>query len=94
MSDRDYKRFMPSFITLLFDLFEHFRRNKAHDNSIKRLDKTQEKLATVEHMLVRLEKKIQHNRDTIKQVSVRIQIYLIANFVVLVAVLLKVCGAY
>ncbi len=90
MADKGLKRFIPSFIPLVFELIQHFNRNKAHDQNIKKLDKTQEKLSTVEHMLVRLEKKIQTNRDEIQKLTIRIHIYLVANFIVLVAVLLKV----
>ncbi len=90
MTDKSFKRFIPSFLPLAFELFQHFNRNKAHDANIKKLDKTQEKLATVEHMMVRLEKKIQTNRNEIQKLAVRVQIFLIANLVVLISVLLKV----
>ncbi len=90
MSDKSFRRFMPSFIPLIFELLQHFTRNKAHDQNIRKLDKTQEKLATVEHMMVRLEKKIQHNRAEIQKLAIRVQIFLIANLIVLIGVLLKV----
>jgi len=83
-------KFLPSFIPLALELWHQFSRNKSHDQNIKKLDKTQEKLATVEHMLVRLEKKIHNNRDEIKKLAFRVQLYLVINFAVLLAVLLKV----
>lgn len=89
MADKTFKRFVPSFIPLLFELYRHFSRDHSHDQNIKKLDKTQEKLSTVEHMLVRLEKKIQTNREEIKKMAFRLQVYLIANFAVLLIVILK-----
>lgn len=90
MANMTFNRLIPSFIPIFFELMHHFKRDKVHDVNIKRLDKTQEKLATVEHMMVRLEKKVQNNRDEIQKMAIRIQIYLVANFLVLLTVLLRV----
>ncbi len=84
-------RFMPAFIPLLFELFRQFRRNVSHDESIRKTDKSAEKLATIEHMMVRLERKVQHNRDTYMQIARRVTIWLIINSALLVAILVKLC---
>lgn len=82
-------RFMPAFIPILFELFRQFKRNALHDESIRKTDKSAEKLATIEHMLVRLERKIQHNRDTYEKIASRVMIWLIINSALLVAILVK-----
>jgi len=46
-------------------------------------------MATVEHMLVRLERKIQQNRETYEKIATRIQIWLAINSVLLIAIAVK-----
>ena len=69
MAEKSFKRYLPSFITIVFELLEHWKRDSAHNSNIKKLDKTSEQLGTIEHMLVRLEKKIQYNRDLVDKLK-------------------------
>ncbi len=89
MADRGFRRFMPAFIPLAFELFRHFKRDVNHNGNIRKSDKSTEKLATLEHMLVRLEKKIQHNRETYEKIANRIMIWLALNSLVLIAIAVK-----
>jgi hypothetical protein len=46
-------------------------------------------MATIEHMLVRLERKIQNNRDTYLKIANKVTIWLIINSALLVTILIK-----
>lgn len=81
---------IPTFIPLAFELLRHFKRDTSHNNNIKKYDKTQEKLATVEHLIVRLEKKVQQSKDSTQAISTRLQIWLALNSAVLIAIAIKV----
>lgn len=89
MARSGLSRFMPAFIPLLFEVFRHFKRDMVHNDNIRKTDKTAEKMATMEHMLVRLERKIQHNRETYIKIANRVTFWLIINSALLVTVLIK-----
>jgi len=80
---------MPAFIPLMFEVFRHFKRDLSHNDNIRKTDKSAEKMATIEHMLVRLERKIQNNRDTYLKIANKVTIWLIINSALLVTILIK-----
>jgi len=94
MSEKGYKRFLPSFITIVFELFEHLARHSAHSSNVKKLDKTAEQLGTIENLLVKLEKKVQVNRDLIERLKLQLTFSLIVNVVFMLVILLKVLGYF
>ncbi|MDY0150927.1 MAG: hypothetical protein RBS43_01485 [Candidatus Cloacimonas sp.] len=85
-----FNRFIPTYIPLMFELVRHFKRDTNHNQNIKKNDKTQEKLATMEHLMVRLEKKVQLNRDVYNKSFNQLRIWLALNSVLLIAILVKV----
>lgn len=87
---KSFSRFIPAFIPLVFEIFRQYKRSFNHDGNIRKADKTAEKIATVEHMLVRLEKKIQLNRETFEKLAGRILIWLAINSALLIAIGIKV----
>lgn len=89
MASKGFNKFIPAFIPLVFELMRHFRRDMNHNNNIRKTDKTGEKIANIEHFMVRLEKKIQQNRDTYMAIANRLTIWLFANSVILIAILVK-----
>jgi hypothetical protein len=68
----------------------HFRRDVNHNGNIRKVDKTAEKMATMEHMMVRLEKKIQVNRETYEKIANRILIWSAINSALLIAIAVKI----
>lgn len=90
MAEKSYKRFLPSFITIVFELLEHWKRDAAHNSNIRKLDKTADQLGTIENMLVRLEKKIQYNRDLVDRLKFMLYISMAANLLLLIVIFLKV----
>lgn len=89
MADTGFRRFIPAYIPLAFELIRHFRRDVSHNGNIRKTDKTTEKMATMEHMLVRLEKKIQVNRETYEKIAGRVIIWLAINSVLLIGIAVK-----
>jgi hypothetical protein len=89
MAAKGFNRFLPAFIPLAFEVMRHLRRDSSHNNNIKKYDKTSEKLSTIEHLMVRLEKKTQADREAFKAVNARIQIWLAINSVLLIAIVVK-----
>lgn len=87
---KSFSKFIPAFIPLFFELFRQYKRSFSHDGNIRKSDKTAEKIATVEHMLVRLEKKIQMNRETYEKIASRILTWLAINSIILIAVAIKI----
>lgn len=83
------KRFLPAFIPVAYEVVRHLRRDTTHNSEIKKFDKSEEKLATIEHLIVRLEKKAQSNKDEIRASKVRLEIWLAINSALLVAIFVK-----
>lgn len=84
-----FNRFMPAFIPLLFEVMRHLRRDSNHNSNIKKNDRTTEKLGTIEHLMVRLEKKVQLNRDVYNKSFNQLRWWLIINSALLIAILVK-----
>jgi len=63
---------MINLITLIMTFIRTFMLNAKHDYKIKTFDKTKEKINTIEHMIVKLEKKLGDCRNEIE--SLRQQI--------------------
>lgn len=90
MAALGFKKFIPAFIPLAFELLRQVKRNNHHDSNIRKTDKTAEKIATVEHLLVRLEKKVQANREVYSKTASRIYIWMAGNSILLILIGLKV----
>lgn len=88
---KTFNRFIPAFIPLIFELMRHFRRDLSHNNSIKKFDKNQEKIATIEHLMVKMEKKMISQREQSRILFNRIIWWLAINSALLIAILVKLC---
>ncbi|MCB5267080.1 MAG: hypothetical protein PHU99_05765 [Candidatus Cloacimonetes bacterium] len=90
MAANGFRRFIPAYIPLALELFRHFRRDVNHNGNIRKSDKSAEKMATMEHMLVRLEKKIQVNRETYEKIANKILIWCAINSILLISIAVKI----
>ncbi len=86
------KKLVPAFIPLVYEIFRHMKRDTDHNSNIRKTDKTAEKIATVEHLLVRLEKKVQQNREVYQKFARTVLLWLSVNSVVLILIALKLFG--
>ena len=84
-----FKRFIPTFIPLAYEVIKHLRRNNNHNQNIRKTDKTAEKIGTLEHLMVRLEKKVQNNREVYEKHFAQLRWWLIINSALMVAIAVK-----
>jgi len=83
------KNFIPTFIPVVLELLSIFKRNAKHDQNIRKKDRTAEKIGSLEHLMVRLEKKVQQNRDYYQKSIKGVRIWLAINSALLIAILVK-----
>jgi len=86
---KGYNSFIPAFLTLFFELVRHFKRDTNHNSNIRKADKTAEKLGNLEHLMVRLEKKVQFNRDVYNKSFNQLRLWLFLNTALLIAIAVK-----
>ena len=82
-------KFIPAFIPVVLELFSIVKRNAKHDQNIRKKDRTAEKIGSLEHLMVRLEKKVQQNRDYYQKSIKGVRIWLAINSALLIAILVK-----
>ena len=77
--------FLTSIIKLFFDMIKHFIKDFENMRKVKKIDHIAEKFSSLEHMLIRLENKIQENRKLIEDLKNRI---LWGNIIIVVLLLI------
>jgi len=75
---------ITGFINLFFDIMKHFIRDFENMKKVKKIDNWGDKFSNMEHMLIRLEDKIQENRRYLDDLKNRI---LWGNIVIIVLLL-------
>ena len=73
-------------INTFFDIVKHFINDMDNNRKLKKIDRYSEKFSTLEHMLVRLEKKMDDNRHQIEDLKNRL---LWGNIIIIVLVLVN-----
>ncbi len=85
----DLKKLVPTFIPVAFELMRHFKRDVSHNSNIRKFNEAEEKLATIENLIVKIEKKSMVNRDEIRVIKTRFTIWMAINSALLIAILIK-----
>lgn len=83
------RKLLPAFIPLAWKFAHQVKRNMNHNSDIKKFDKTEDKLLTIENLIVRLEKKAMVNREEVRAANTRLQIWLAINSALLIAIVVK-----
>jgi len=83
MAEKGFKRFIPALIPLVMEIINRTRRERNHDKDIEKIDQAQEKLATLENLMVKMEKKFQNNREDVEKKLATIKTFLIINTILL-----------
>jgi len=78
---------MSGLIKAFFDLINHFIRDFENIRKVKKIDRFSEEFSTLEHLLVRLEKKLDEQRFQIEDMKTRI---LWGNIVIIILILLNI----
>ena len=73
-------------INTFFDIVKHFINDMDNNRKLKKIDRYSEKFSTLEHMLVRLEKKMDDNRHQIEDLKNRL---LWGNIIIIVLILVN-----
>jgi hypothetical protein len=94
MSIKVSTKLLSAFGSALASIIMARIRKVRHDGIAGKGDRTEEQIATIENMLVRLEKKIQENRTLVENFRLRMYIGWSLNFVILILILLKVFGIF
>ncbi|MCK4957581.1 MAG: hypothetical protein KAS49_08080 [Candidatus Cloacimonetes bacterium] len=74
-------------ISTFFDVIKHFINDFDNSRKVKRIDRFSEEFSTLEHMLVRLEKKLDENRHQIEDLKNRL---LWGNIIIIVLILVNI----
>jgi len=78
---------MSGLIKAFFDLINHFIKDFDNIRKVKKIDKFSDEFSTLEHLLIRLEKKLDEQRFQIEDLKTRI---LWGNIVIIVLILLNI----
>ena len=79
--------FFLKLIPLITTLAKTFMMNTKHDYKIKTFDKTKEKINTIEHLIVKLEKKVNETRNEIDDLRQQILFSRLMNLVLFLVVI-------
>ncbi|RLC46461.1 MAG: hypothetical protein DRI23_12350 [Candidatus Cloacimonadota bacterium] len=63
---------LSGLINMFFDMIKHFMKDFENIRKVKKIDNVNDKFSSLEHMLVRLEDKIQDNRHQIEELKNRL----------------------
>ena len=94
MAEKGFKRFIPALISLVMEIIKRTSRVRKHDKDIKKIDQAQERLSTLENLMVKMEKKFQNNREDVDKKLTAIKTFLIINTILLLIILLLVMGLF
>ena len=83
------KKLLPAFIPVAWEVINHFKRDMNHNSNIKKFDASEEKLPTIENLIVKVEKKALINRDEIRSFKGHFYIWAAINSALLIAVFVK-----
>ena len=79
-------------LPLVYEGVKHLRRDALHNGKISKVDKTQERLGTLEHLTVKLEKKVKSVQDAVETTKRQLMLLAFINLAFVITVLLKVFG--
>ena len=75
------------YIPILSSLARTFIVNAKHDYKIKTFDKTKEKINTIEHMIVKLDKKLSETRNEVETLRQQIIFSRLMNLILFIVVI-------
>jgi hypothetical protein len=79
---------------LVFDLMKHFVRDMENARTAKRVDKFAHKISSLEHLVVKMDAKIQENRRQLEDMRMRLVWSLVLNLVSAVGIIVLVAQLF
>ena len=86
--DRETQKSSPilaGLINAFFDLLKHLIKDFDNMRKVKKIDKFSEEFSTIEHMMIKLEKKLDDNRHQIEELKTRL---IWGNIIIIILILL------
>lgn len=80
--------FFLNISSALLEIFKHWFADKQHALRIRKIDKVSDKLGTMEHLIVKLEKKTKQNKDDIIAIRKELFWMKIINITLMLAILI------
>ena len=77
---------ISNFVSLMFDLFKHFIKDFENIKKVKKIDKFDDKILTLEHLIIKLQDRLQENRMLLEDLKNRV---FWGNIVIVVLLLLN-----
>ena len=63
---------ITGFINMFFDMLKHFIKDFENLRKVKKIDKFAEQFSTLEHLVIKMEKKIEENRHQVEDLKNRL----------------------
>jgi len=79
--------FLSGLINIFFDMIKHFIKDFENMRKVKKIDTAAEKFSALEHMIIRLEKRIEDNWRVINELKSKLLWGNVINIVLLLAVI-------
>ena len=70
--DKNSNPLISNFISLMFDLLKHFIKDFENIKKVKKIDKFDDKILTLEHLIIKLQGRLQENRMLIEDIKNRV----------------------
>ena len=78
------------YLPIIFTCFKGFVDNKKHHYKIKNYDQTKEKINTIEHLIIKMEKKLSEARNEIEDLRRHIMVSRVINIILFILVIFLV----
>ena len=78
------------YLPIVYTCTKGFIDNKKHDYKIRNYDQTKEKINTIEHLLIKLEKKLSECRNEIEDLRRHIMVSRVINIVLAILIIFLV----
>ena len=69
------------YLPIIFTCFKGFVDTKKHDHKIRNYDQTKEKINTIEHLIIKMEKKLSEARNEIEDLRRHIMVSRVINII-------------
>ena len=79
--------FLSGLIHLFFDMIKHFIKDFENMRKVKKIDTAAEKFSALEHMIIRLEKRIEDNWRVVNELKSKLLWGNVINIVLLLAII-------
>ena len=79
--------FLSGLINMFFDIIKHFIRDFENMRKVKKIDTAAEKFSALEHMLIRLEEKINDNWKVVEELKNKLLWGNVINIILLLVII-------